>query len=83
MIADLSTPSPQPTNPEVVLKSAVERTCTELVQVHKIDGVKLALLIDTIAYAILEKFREGQRDASSLSAHATRQALKSIRAKLS
>jgi hypothetical protein len=83
MIANLSKPSPQPTNPEVVLRSAVEKTCNELIQVHKIDGVKLALLVDTIAYSILEKFKEGQRDASSLSAHATRQALESLRLKVS
>lgn len=83
MIAILSKPSIRPTNPEVVLKCAVEKTCNELIQVYQIDGVKLALLVDTIAYAILEKFREGQRDASLLSAHATRQALKSLRSKLS
>jgi hypothetical protein len=83
MTAILSKPSIQHTDPEVVLKSAVEKTCSELIQVYQIDGVKLALLVDTIARAILEKFREGQRDASLLSAHATRQALKSLGLKLS
>lgn len=83
MTAILSKPSIQHTDPEVVLKSAVEKTCSELIEVYQIDGVKLALLVDTIAHAILEKFREGQRDASLLSAHATRQALKSLGLKLS
>jgi hypothetical protein len=83
MITILSKPSVPPTNPEVVLKRAVEKTCNDLVQVYQIDGMKLALLVDTIAYAIIEKFKEGQRDAAVLSAHATQQALKSIKVKLS
>jgi hypothetical protein len=75
--------SSQYPNSEVVLKRAVQRTCSELIQVYQVDGVKLALLVDTIAYAILEKFKEGQRDASLLSAHATRQALKALGQQLS
>jgi len=83
MIAILSKPSVEHSDPEMVLKSAVERTCNDLIQIYQIDGVKLALLVDTIAYAILEKFKEGQRDAALLSTHATRQALKSLGLKLS
>lgn len=66
-----------------MLKCAVEMTCNDLVQVYEIDDEKLALLVDIIAQAILEKFNGGQRDTSLLSAHATRRALKSLGLKFS
>jgi len=75
----MKTVFPKPFNEDeqsqAVLKSAVQIVCDELVDVHRIEGVKLALLIDVIARAILEKFKCGQRDASLLARYATAEAL--------
>jgi hypothetical protein len=73
--------STQQLDQEILLKRAVEITCDELIQVYQIDGLKSALLVDIIAYAILEKFKAGERDASLLSTHAVRRALLFLRLK--
>jgi hypothetical protein len=69
-----------PTRPseEDILISAVEMTCAALIEVYKIDDVKLALLVDVIARAILEKFRNGERNGLLLARHATLMALQSL-----
>jgi hypothetical protein len=69
-----------PTQPseEDDLKSAVEMTCSALIEIYKIDDVKLALLVDIIARAILEKFQHGERNALLLARHATLMSLKSL-----
>jgi hypothetical protein len=66
------------TSEENVLKSAVDMTCAALVEVYKVDDVKLALLVDIIARVILEKFRDGERNGFQLARHATLMALKSL-----
>lgn len=63
---------------ENILRRAVDMTCAALVDVYKVDDVKLTLLTDIIARALIEKFRTGERNASLLARYATLMASKSL-----
>jgi hypothetical protein len=67
---------------EALLRGAVETACHELVEVRKIDSLKLSLIVETIATAILERFKAGERDENSLAEYAIWRALETMQRKV-
>ncbi len=61
-----------------VLKDAIRLACTELVEVHSVEGRMLASLFEVISQAIVEDCTCGHHDATVLGQHATMKALKHL-----
>ncbi len=60
---------------ELLFDKAFEAACRELQEVHHIDTPALALMIDPLAFAIVDYFDAGQRDLERLATYAVACAL--------
>ncbi len=61
-----------------LLRRAVKSTCYDLIQDHRIDPVQLGSLVETIANAILERFKAGERNEELLVSYAISRAVESM-----
>jgi hypothetical protein len=78
MKAVFTIPIPADDAHDAMLKGAVAIACNELIEVHDVDAAELESLVGVLASTILERFKEGHRDAPLMAQCAILQALKQL-----